>query len=47
MDHTWRNKCSEDQEIAKMIDQFLVVESMFQENLVLKSTVDTSGISYH
>ena len=46
LEPTWKNNRGGDQAISKRLDIFLISEGMFQDQLVLKSTVEIAGLSY-
>ena len=47
LEPTWRNKRGGRHAISKRLDQFLIKDGLLNENLIIKSTVETGGCSYH
>ena len=47
LEPTWRNKRGGLQAISKTMDRFLIKDSLMNENLIIKSAVETRGCSDH
>ena len=47
LEHTWKNNRTGDQEISKRMDRFLISKEICQDHLVLKTAMETWGLSDH
>ena len=47
LEPTWRNKRGGSQAISKRLDRFLIKDNLLNENLIIKSSVETRGSSDH
>ena len=47
LEPTWHNKRGGPQAISKILDRFLIKDSLMNENLIIKSVVETEGCSDH